>query len=102
MVAFCIREDWTCWICGGNVPVDFIEGSPSAPSKDHVVPRSVFSRKRSRYDKEFYQNNIRLAHRHCNSERQSKQVTEEDAETYARRLAKAQDKWNEENDGALV
>lgn len=97
MLALCLKEDFKCWICGEEVPIDYEVGSPIAPSKDHVVPRSKFKKNPSEYTLTFFRNNIRLAHRHCNSERQSRQVDEKDAESYADGLAKAQTKWDTEH-----
>jgi hypothetical protein len=97
MLSLCLRENWICWLCGGEVPLDYIEGEPSAPSKDHVVPRSVFKKNYASYPVEFFRSNIKLAHRYCNSERQSREIDEIDPESYRQGLERAQRKWDSEN-----
>lgn len=93
MITLCLKENWTCWICGGEVPLDYEEGAPDAPSKDHVVPRSVFKKNLREYSVEFFRGNIKLAHRYCNSERQSREVDLKDADSYRRGLENARKKW---------
>lgn len=59
------RERWTCWLCGLRVygPDDGVDkGSALGPSRDHVRPASLGGSSRS--------HNLRLAHRHCNSNRE--------------------------------
>lgn len=90
-----IREDFICWICGGEVPLDYEDGAPNAPSRDHIVPRSQFKGKIDELKQEFFENNIKLAHRFCNSERQSRDVQEGDAETYQWKLLVAQTVWEQ-------
>ena len=56
------RDGWRCQICGENFPKRRIFGaSRSAITVDHVRPRCFGG------SDEF--SNLRLAHRHCNSER---------------------------------
>ncbi|WP_319805247.1 HNH endonuclease [Microbacterium sp. YJN-G] len=57
------RDGWRCQLCGG--PVDMVAETtdPSAPTLDHIVPRS-----RGGSDDP---DNLRLAHRGCNARRQS-------------------------------
>lgn len=94
MVTFCVKEKWKCWLCGGKVPVEYVDGEPSAPSKDHVIPRSIFKKYRDKYSHDFFKRNLRLAHRHCNFERRSREVKGDEEESYAESLAKAQVKWD--------
>lgn len=97
MLGLLIREDFICWLCGGEVPLDYINGEPSAPSRDHVVPRSVFKKSYNEMNLNFFRNNIKLAHRYCNSERQSRELDELDTEKLRRGLEYAQRKWDSEN-----
>lgn len=101
MVSLLLRENFTCWLCGGEVPLDYIEGEPSAPSRDHVVPRSVFKKDYDRLNIEFFRTNIKLAHRYCNSERQSREIDELDPERLRRGLNQAQRKWDVEYGGLV-
>lgn len=55
------RDGWTCWLCGHRVDPHAPAGSPSAPTVDHVVPKS-----RGGSDDNA---NLRLAHRRCNGRR---------------------------------
>ena len=55
------RDGWTCWICGNAVDPNAVPGSHQAASMDHVVPRSAGG--------ETVDDNLRLAHRKCNSKR---------------------------------
>ena len=58
------RDQWTCWVCGGEVTPSTPQGSPHGASVDHVIPRSRGgSNDRS---------NLRLAHRRCNGQRGSR------------------------------
>ena len=57
------RDGWTCWVCEGDVDPDAPRASPSAPSIDHVVPRSKGGGSEA--------TNVRLAHRRCNGRRGS-------------------------------
>lgn len=97
MLGLLIREDFKCWICGGEIPLDYELGAPNAPSKDHFIPRSVFKSNLSELTDDFFSNNIRLAHRHCNSERKSSDVHEHEAELYRVKLEVAQELWDIEH-----
>lgn len=59
------KEKWVCWLCGGRVrPLG--EG-PEAPTRDHVLPRSLGGRDSLR--------NYRLAHQGCNNKRGNRLLT---------------------------
>jgi 5-methylcytosine-specific restriction endonuclease McrA len=53
------RDEWRCWLCGGDVPRVFVPDSDCAPSRDHVIPRSAGGGDDPA--------NLRLAHRACNA-----------------------------------
>ena len=55
------RDDWTCKICGEPVDRDADVGDNMAPSLDHIIPRSRGGGHESE--------NLRTAHRVCNSRR---------------------------------
>ncbi|SMB77311.1 HNH endonuclease [Acinetobacter baumannii] len=55
------RDDWMCKICGEPVDHDADVGDNMAPSLDHIVPRSLGGGHESE--------NLRTAHRVCNSRR---------------------------------
>ncbi len=57
------RDDWTCWICSNGVDPDAVAGSAHAASIDHVIPRAAGGRTTD--------DNLRLAHRKCNTGRGS-------------------------------
>jgi hypothetical protein len=57
------RDDWTCWVCAGDVDPHAVAGSPHAASVDHVVPRARGGTNDPA--------NLRLAHRRCNGRRGS-------------------------------
>jgi hypothetical protein len=58
------RDGWVCWICENDVDPKAIVGSANAASTDHVVPKALGGTNES--------DNLRLAHRKCNSNRGSK------------------------------
>lgn len=87
MISLCERDNWTCWICGGLVDIGWEEGSPSAPSRDHVIPRAHLKKMAQEVP-----DNIKLAHRYCNSERKTDAVINDSR--YRRGLKKAQEKWD--------
>ena len=58
------RDGPACWLCGDTVDADAHAGSPWAGSVDHVVPKA-----RGGGDEA---ENLRLAHRRCNSARGSR------------------------------
>jgi hypothetical protein len=58
------RDDWTCWVCDGEVDSRAPAGSPHAASVDHVIPRA----RGGTNDPD----NLRLAHRRCNGQRGSR------------------------------
>lgn len=58
------RDGWVCWVCEGEVDPAATAGTPGAPSIDHVVPKA---RGGGNEDE-----NVRLAHRRCNSRRGSR------------------------------
>lgn len=55
------RDDWTCQLCGEPVDRDVHWNEPRAPSLDHVLPKSLGGSDEPE--------NLRTAHRHCNSVR---------------------------------
>lgn len=55
------RDAWTCRICGGQVDLHAEPNTPEAPTLDHLVPFSDGG--------EFTVENLRLAHRLCNQQR---------------------------------
>lgn len=58
------RDGWVCWICDNDVDPRAPVGSANAASIDHVVPRALGGTSEP--------DNLRLAHRKCNSTRGSK------------------------------
>ena len=56
------RDNGTCWLCHRAVPVDVPPSHPDRASMDHVIPRSQGGPHTI--------DNLRLAHRMCNSLRQ--------------------------------
>jgi hypothetical protein len=58
------RDGWECWICENDIDADAVVGSANAASMDHVVPKSLGGTSSD--------DNLRLAHRRCNSSRGSK------------------------------
>ena len=54
------RDGWKCWRCGKGVMKERIKNHPQAPSIDHVVRHTDGGSNRM--------DNLRLAHRQCNSE----------------------------------
>lgn len=93
LIRLCVREDWVCWICQGEVPLDYEEDAPNAPTRDHYVPRARF-RKGVKVN---LQTNTRLAHKYCNNHRGTKKVRVSERELYAAGLAEAQEKFDLEN-----
>lgn len=77
IVVLANRERWTCHIC--ELPV--ARGCPpdhhAAPTRDHVVPR---------YHERGLGDNVKLAHKWCNSERQDLPMVCVDRDLYRRRL----------------
>lgn len=59
--AICERDAWTCWICGGPIARRHRNDDPLSPSVDHVVPLALGGTD----DDE----NLKAAHRGCNSRR---------------------------------
>lgn len=76
--------------------MDFDLLAPDAPSRDHVVPRSRL--KGMKVDESFYGSNIKLAHRFCNSHRQSRAIRDTDREEYVTRLAEAMEEYDIEQE----
>lgn len=58
------RDGWRCWVCGNDVDPSGPAGSAHAASVDHVVPRALGGKTET--------DNLRLAHRRCNTQRGSK------------------------------
>ena len=81
--------------------MEYIEGSPSAATRDHVVPRSRFRKKGFRLTGLDLEKNIRLAHKYCNNHRSNRVHNAKEAEKYVTGLKEAQEKFDEEH-GALV
>lgn len=100
ILRLCHRDNWTCWICRGKITLPIDLESPAAPSRDHVIPRSRLKKMpRLADDAEYHdenRRNIRLAHRWCNSHRQSKTLRDEDRPEYVKRLALAVEEYEEE------
>ena len=63
------RDGWACWLCGGLVDREAHYNANSAPSLDHVVPRS----KGGTHAEE----NLRCAHQICNRRRGASDVSKE-------------------------
>jgi 5-methylcytosine-specific restriction endonuclease McrA len=76
-----LRERARCHLCGGNVPLNIPERDPRAASRDHLVPYTLGGRRTPE--------NIRLAHRFCNSRRNHRDVDDMAPETYVALLEKA-------------
>ena len=55
------RDGDTCWLCGEPIDFDLPKNDPMAVSRDHI--------KRKRDGGPWFMENIRLAHRKCNQER---------------------------------
>lgn len=83
----CEQEGWICYLCGGEIPRNYILQSPMAPSQDHVIPRWQLKME-PRTQKFLMSGNIRLAHRHCNNEKDNRQPFT---------LEEAQRKFEEQN-----
>jgi hypothetical protein len=58
------RDNWECWICENYVDPAAVVGSANAASMDHVVPKALGGTSDA--------DNLRLAHRRCNSNRGNK------------------------------
>lgn len=58
------RDEWRCWVCGGCVDRTVAATAPTAPTVDHVLPRSQGGGNEPA--------NLRLAHRRCNGRRGSR------------------------------
>jgi hypothetical protein len=99
ILRLCERDNWICWICGGNITLPIDPVAPNAPSRDHVVPKSRLkkmklpSKMKDRDFHDFNGANIRLAHRWCNSHRQSKAITALDKAEFVQRLAEAMEEY---------
>lgn len=91
ILRLCERDSWICWICGGEITLPIDPEAPNAPSRDHVVPRSRMKKLR-RPNKEL-PNNIRLAHRWCNSHRQTRALGALDEAEFIQRLAEAMEEY---------
>lgn len=57
------RDGWSCWICDNDIDPDARAGTHHAASVDHVIPK--------KYGGDTIAENLRLAHRRCNSRRGS-------------------------------
>lgn len=66
------RDDWLCYLCGRKVRLDVGYKHMEAPTLDHVVPRSEGGQDTLE--------NLRLAHRLCNSVKRDLTVGEARAE----------------------
>jgi hypothetical protein len=64
LLAVAERDDWVCWLCDRRVDPQAPAGSPAAPSVDHVMPRA--------HGGGSAPDNLRLAHRRCNTRRGSR------------------------------
>lgn len=61
------RDDWTCGLCGGPVDREWSRKSPTAPTLDHIVPRS----QGGAHD----ESNLTTAHARCNALRRDQDFT---------------------------
>ena len=61
------RDNWLCHLCGQPVKRNAKSGSRRAPTRDHVVPRARGGTNSA--------DNIKLAHRECNSERATRSIS---------------------------
>lgn len=80
-----LRELGRCHLCGGNVPFTVEERDPRAASRDHVVPQSLGGKRTPE--------NLRLAHRYCNSRRNHRPLGDMPPEAYATLLQQAASGW---------
>lgn len=62
------RDDWTCGICGGEIPKNALPDSPLYPHVDHIVPLS-------RGGKHSY-DNVQASHASCNMQKHANEVKE--------------------------
>ena len=75
----CDRDNWTCHICGGPVDHTVDGNNPLGPSLDHVIPLSAGGA--HSYD------NVRLAHRKCNTVKGGVRVRDPAGTAMARGMA---------------
>lgn len=60
------RDEWRCKLCGDPVRLDVHHNHREAPTLDHITPRL--------HGGDDEEDNLRLAHRHCNSRRGAAKV----------------------------
>lgn len=74
-----------CHLCGGAVPLTVEERDPRSPSADHIVARVDGGTRNG--------DNLRLAHRWCNSRRNHRDLDDMPPDAYAVLLDQASRGW---------